>query len=75
MILKGRNNLEKINLLLAAVPLGFVLLVMLVAQVDFATVLSPAEKELLHFRANRCPPWSSGNLSPWALSKVRFPWS
>jgi hypothetical protein len=71
VILKAMYNPQKINLLMAAIPLGLVLLVILVSQVEFGTVLSPAERELLHFRGEPVP--AMVPREPLALGPVQSP--
>lgn len=71
MILKGMNNPRKINMLSAAIPLGLVLLVILASQVEFATVLAPAEQELLHFQSE--PPPAMVQREPLALGPIQSP--
>jgi hypothetical protein len=53
--MKTMKESKKVNIFMAVVPIGVLLMVWLISMVEFSVVLSPQERELVNFRNERVP--------------------
>jgi hypothetical protein len=53
--MKTMKESKKLNIFMAMVPMGLLLVVWLISMVEFNVVLSPQERELVNFRNEKLP--------------------